>query len=193
MVQLRIVSGASFLFSFFAIGQRMIYFHEYIQSNVRYQNQEGFLTHQNSLKDKHLFISPYPPEEINQSNSPTLSNLSKQPLEFVHITKTGGTSIEAAGARAGINWGLCHYSQRDKSGCTQPVDLNYIERKNPFLQQPPWHVPLQFLVENPFQNSETFAVVRNPYDRYISEYYCGWGYDGPQVSLQKKEYPSLYE
>ncbi|GFH46289.1 predicted protein [Chaetoceros tenuissimus] len=30
-------------------------------------------------------------------------------VELIHITKTGGSALEAAAADAGITWGACHY------------------------------------------------------------------------------------
>ena len=37
------------------------------------------------------------------------SNQRKQRLEFVHITKTAGSSIEKAATQQGINWGACKF------------------------------------------------------------------------------------
>ncbi len=33
----------------------------------------------------------------------------EQVLEYVHITKTGGTAVERAGGEAGLQWGICHF------------------------------------------------------------------------------------
>ena len=48
-------------------------------------------------------------------------------LEFVHITKTGGSAIEIekAGAQTGIIWAACHYMNVSDVGCFNP-DINYI-------------------------------------------------------------------
>jgi len=125
-------------------------------------------------------------------------------LEFIHITKTGGTSIERAAARAGIAWGKCKF-KKDKD-CQFPPsyhgwdasfqettkkpppseclkDKDSVPRHCPpshmrswecgNIYSVPWHCPpIKFRNRiNPFNGSKTFAVVRNPYDRLISEYY----------------------
>jgi len=108
-------------------------------------------------------------------------------LEFVHITKTGGSAIEkAAATQAGIAWGACHYHHGlfQSMGCPFPPDLEHavkLTANHPFSSSSisRWHIPLQYLEPHPFSSSKTFAVVRNPYDRAVSLYYCPWaGYQG---------------
>lgn len=99
-------------------------------------------------------------------------------LKFLHITKTGGTSIENAAKEQGIFWG-----RFDK-------DLK-------FLGQFFWHCPFQFCKrqnrnkKNKIANDfEFFVVVRNPYDRCVSEYFCRWG--GPKDNQNTKEQMNQY-
>ena len=76
--------------------------------------------------------------------------MSKQ-LKFIHITKCAGTFIEDIGKYHNINWGRFHQ------------EYGY------------WH---DFFVSksNQLKNKyDWFMVVRNPYDRILSEYYCEWG------------------
>ena len=103
-------------------------------------------------------------------------------LEFVHVTKTGGSAIEAAAARAGIAWGACHYTNGffEKLGCPKGgLWDRKAARSIPFRNPSPWHVPKRyFLSTHPFDTVSTFVVVRHPYTRAISEYYCPWtGYN----------------
>jgi hypothetical protein len=104
-------------------------------------------------------------------------------LKFVHITKTSGTYIENLGKQKNINWG-----RHDK--CLK-------KRKGGY-----WHFPLQFLNTYPYKdNIKLFTIVRNPYDRIISECLCKYGsthakkmetkkdlniYINEQVSIKKK-------
>lgn len=81
-------------------------------------------------------------------------------LEFVHITKTGGTSIEEWGEANGIFWG---FKKRDYFE-RQPLKFR--------IHGMPWHFPRQCFINDPYRNNETFTCVRNPYTRIISEYYC---------------------
>jgi hypothetical protein len=70
-------------------------------------------------------------------------------LEFIHIPKTGGSSIEKLGKKYNINWGM--------------YNKNYlIETKK---SSSIWH-QISFLYKN-----NNFTLIRNPYDRIISEFF----------------------
>mmetsp|Transcript_7271 Transcript_7271/g.9009 ORF Transcript_7271/g.9009 Transcript_7271/m.9009 type:complete len:334 (+) Transcript_7271:9-1010(+) len=104
----------------------------------------------------------------------------KRRLEFVHITKTGGSAIEKVGAEHGVTWGACHYMNISDVGCFKP-DVTYTAPDyQSYAKTSPWHTPPKIIRshysanENPYTEADLFAVVRNPYDRVISEYYCPW-------------------
>ena len=85
-------------------------------------------------------------------------------LKFIHITKCAGTSIEEAAKEVGINWGKYHreYNLSQDDGF--------------------WHIPFQQVSEEIKKKYDWFVVVRNPYDRILSEYYCGAGGNGKNVT-----------
>jgi hypothetical protein len=111
----------------------------------------------------------------------------KYKLGFIHIPKTGGSSIERAGSNAGLNWGSCMFkpllSTNDKNNDITITDCPTQDLLQRFAGRPvprnvrrslaPWHAPMKCL-PNPYYKElyeELFAVVRDPYARMVSEYY----------------------
>jgi len=80
-------------------------------------------------------------------------------LVFVHIPKNAGTSVELAGIVSGINWGSMHLHF---AGYQKMPDGNTCSR---------YHVPPRHLHgPNPYSSGNLFCLVRNPFDRAVSEY-----------------------
>lgn len=106
-------------------------------------------------------------------------------LEFVHIPKTAGTTIESTAARVGISWTICHFSPPQNAfalshGETLCPGNVPIRDWQPQLHTCPWwHVPPSYFFNNteqnwpanPYENAKLFCIVRNVYDRVVSEYH----------------------
>jgi len=67
-------------------------------------------------------------------------------LKFLHIPKTGGSSIEHAANKVGLMWGKFDKSLKAKHSCK-------------------WHTP-QIV-----KGFDMFSIVRDPYDKIISQFY----------------------
>jgi hypothetical protein len=104
------------------------------------------------------------------SQLPYHQDARRRSLTFIHITKTAGTSIEQLGYMHGVYWGRFDQTLRR---------LTY---RLPNKGSEFWHVPTVFfnrdLLQELLKTSDLFAVIRDPVDRVISEYYCKWG--GPK-------------
>ena len=89
-------------------------------------------------------------------------------LAFVHITKTGGSSIEQWGKEHGYLWGI-------NDPRLQTALSRNVRNKNGIPCASKWHVPPSYFVENPYSGRYTFTVVRHPYSRLVSEFFCPYG------------------
>jgi len=115
-------------------------------------------------------------------------------LKFVHITKSAGTSIENVGYK--YKWGrydvdyLNNFELNKKKlyKCIRYKSYNIFnnpDHDNPYydnnllkeIDNCKWHVPLYSYKKNPYKNYDLFIVVRNPYTRCISEFYCPYAKD----------------
>ena len=77
-------------------------------------------------------------------------------LAFIHIPKTGGTSIEEAGAQVGFSWGK-HFNFSATNTQSSACGSLY-------------HVPPGMLETHLYAAFDTFCAKRHPYTRAISQY-----------------------
>ena len=103
-------------------------------------------------------------------------------IKFSHITKTAGTTIESIAWLNNINWGYNEAEFWRK--------LIVFSKYEYVKSTPAWHWPISFCKNKKLLNETLlkyrfFTVVRNPYDRCISEYYCEYG--GPEIKSTKKK------
>jgi Sulfotransferase family len=112
-----------------------------------------------------------------------------QNLAFFHIPKTAGTAVEQAAGKQKLTWGSCAFPHRPKRTiCHYPnkKDANNSQMKD----WPPhigwWHLPpflfpivqrndkdhkAPLVLVNPYANTELFGIVRDPYERIVSEFH----------------------
>jgi hypothetical protein len=97
-------------------------------------------------------------------------------LRFVHITKTGGTSLEEI---SNFTWGI---DDTDYEAAVSFVKLTQFHEKYED-RTAFWHMPLMFVPHEVLMalllKYDYFTVVRNPFSRVISEYHDNWG--GPAL------------
>jgi hypothetical protein len=101
-----------------------------------------------------------------------------RPLQFLHVTKSGGSSIEAYGRRHGLKWG------RYFKGLSGPLLPPHTGR----LRSEPHHIPPKYFEQNPYQDFDVFVVLRDPSQRAISEFRCPWkGFKAPARTAQARD------
>ena len=134
-------------------------------SSAQHNGTRNATTESDELTESHRGV-PGPSSESNSTGSNTAGG---QKLEFVHVTKSGGTSIESAAAKHGVDWGVCKF-YRDKA-CGPLRQFPHIRKQTIEdwvckIDTSPWHCPpSQFEAGSLYSAAKTFAIVRNPYDR----------------------------
>jgi len=95
---------------------------------------------------------------INKRRTVPLKYLRKNvPLRFLHIPKNAGTAVENIALRNGVFWGWWDPDPRaGRAGSSCPCSAV--------------HTPPGELTYNVYRDGPTFAIVRNPYNRIVSEY-----------------------
>ena len=118
----------------------------------------------------------------------TIAAAKKRPLNFVHIPKNGGSSIVQAAIDANLSWGDCLFQEHWPGRSCPSSPAQAWPKEDPMgWGRVWWHLPIQQLpleelsknastsivspFKNPYDGFDLFAVVRNPYDRAVSEFY----------------------
>ena len=139
----------------------------------------GDPTHPNRVLWQQAALGAAQPEQQQprQPQQPQQSQQQQQPREklevgsrpvFIHIPKTGGTSIELTAARRGVKLGAC--------ASTCPVLDNTcegIEASQAYPVQPGYEKCSRLHRPPRFSNGvipNSFCVIRNPFDRLVSEF-----------------------
>ena len=99
----------------------------------------------------------------------SFQTLGRGPLNFFHIPKTAGTAVEEAAAKQSIPWGSCRFYHKPKRDiCPYPKGPDWPKHVGY------WHLPaylFPLVGSNPYQSTDLFAIVRDPYERMVSEFY----------------------
>ena len=103
----------------------------------------------------------------------TINSRPQQVLKFIHITKCAGTTVEMVCKSQGM---LCGKFDNDYEDA--------VKRMPPPWPLAWWHVAPQSMYPPALaallEHHVFFVVVRNPFSRLISEFYCEWSGDCPQ-------------
>ena len=116
-----------------------------------------------------LFIIIYLSIKIN--NNFKKANFSNMDLQFLHIPKNAGTSIENEALKYNLNFGKFYFINE-----IYPKEFKYyndyhiINNLDNIKTQAPWHIPPSLFDKNVYKNKILFCVVRDPFDRLISIY-----------------------
>ena len=107
---------------------------------------------------------PWKAEDESAYHESVLPRGRGKQLRLIHITKCAGTTLEGVSKKT---WGKHDFDYATAVSSVYTRDGAF------------WHVPLkeakQHILRDLLKKFEYFVVVRNPYDRIISEFFCPWG------------------
>lgn len=92
--------------------------------------------------------------------------VNKKPLLFIHIPKTGGTYVENLLKESGYDVGINDKFLQSYNKCK----LAKVKGKKSKCKCSFWHTPPKYNNKINFNNFITFTIVRNPIDRFVSEF-----------------------
>ena len=93
--------------------------------------------------------------------------MNKKPLLFIHIPKTGGTYVENLLKESGYHIGINDKFLESYNKCKLPKVKG---KKKSKCECKFWHIPPKYNSKINFNNFITFTIVRNPIDRFVSEF-----------------------
>lgn len=106
-------------------------------------------------------------------------------LEFIHIPKTGGTTIENVAKENGVHWGRFKHNKLQDARLDPPP--KQVCTDTPYI----WHVaPRHLNADNPYSKHDTFCVIRDPLERMVSEYNWLWDskHKNNKTTVDENEY-----
>jgi len=135
-----------------------------------------FLAGLSTIADSHLTDSAHPQlRRLTASEHPQLLRgefswaqellQQRSHVEFMHIPKTGGTTIENIGFASGLKWGSYRFNNYSGFDAVAEEDDVWASA---------YHVPpakASWPIRQVYSSAErVFCITRNPYDRLVSEY-----------------------
>ena len=101
-----------------------------------------------------------------------------RPLQFLHVTKSGGSAIESYGRQNGLQWGRFFLK-----GSSRPL----LPPHTGCIKSEPHHIPPSYFEQNPYKDFDVFVVLRDPLERAISEFRCPWkGFKAPARTVETR-------
>lgn len=146
--------------------------------------QQGGMSMEQQGGDSSTMMAQQDPygSTVMQDSLTTSGGSGTKKLEFIHITKSGGSAVEKLAAENNIMWGACHYWKIPYLGCETP-DWDFPKKRRVdrmpaglTYQGEPWHAPPHWNDPNMMEGSDTFLIIRNPVraplSRFVAVKWC---------------------